>query len=363
MKKTVAFITVHVGHNFGSILQAIATANVINSLGKESILINYIPDRVTYKRFFKRMFSGVTPFLRGIISLPNFINNNRLYGSYLAKYCKISSPIYDDDNFSLKCPKADYYITGSDQVWNSKHNEGFNNRYYFATLPKDSVKISFASSIGSTEIDKEELEKIKSYLENYKAISVRESSAKELINSIGLEAEHLLDPTFMMNKDEWSRYMSKRLVKEKYLLIYIPYSIVDEKEIYKLARLIAKEYNLKVVAFSWNWMNKPMADKTIKFASPGDFLSLMHNADYVITNSFHGTAFSINLNKQFSVFMPAAYGTRINSIITLCGLQKRIVTENYGLSDIKENINYTAVNKVLDAERDKSVNFLKKAFE
>lgn len=363
MKKTVAFITVHVGHNFGSILQSIATAKVINSLNKECILINYIPDRVTYKRFFKRMFSGVIPFFRSIISLPNFINNNRIYGSYLAKYCNLSSPIYDNDVFADKCPKADYYITGSDQVWNSKHNEGFNERYYFATLPKDSIKISFASSIGSAKIDDDELKKMKEYLRDYKAISVREASAKEVVESIGLKAEHLLDPTFMINKEGWSNYMSKRLVKEKYLLIYIPYSIVSSSEIYKLARQIAKANNLKIVTFSWNWMNKPQADKTIKFASPGDFLSLMYYADYVITNSFHGTAFSINLNKQFSVFMPAAFGTRINSIIELCGLQQRIVTDNYSLSNVEQIINYDKVNKILDIEREKSLNYLKQAFE
>lgn len=363
MRKKVAFITVHVGFNFGSILQSIATAKVINSLDKECELINYIPDRVTYSRFFKKMFSGILPFFRGIISLPNYINNNRLYGSYLEKYCKVSKPIYDKDDFAKKCPKADYYITGSDQVWNSKHNEGFNDRYYFASLPKDTIKISFASSIGSTTLDDEEMNKIRTLLGNYKAISVREKSAKELLASIGLNSEHLLDPTFMLDRKEWANYMNKRIVKEKYLFIYIPYSIVSKEEIYKLARQVANEKNLKIITFSWNLKNEPLADKTVKFANPGDFLSLMHHADYVITNSFHGTAFSINLNKQFSVFMPKAYSTRINSIIDLCGLHQRVVTEDYGISDVNKAIDYDKVNAILDKERIRSIEFLKKSFE
>ena len=93
------------------------------------------------------MFSGMFSFVKKAINLPNFARNNRVYGSYLSRYCIVSSPIYDKDDFAKKCPIADFYVTGSDQVWNSKHNEGFNDRYYFAQLPEEAVRISFASSI------------------------------------------------------------------------------------------------------------------------------------------------------------------------------------------------------------------------
>ena len=155
MKDKVAFITIHVGANFGSVLQAIATSNIISSLGKNPLLINYIPKRVTFKGYFRRMFSGIKPLIKGLIMLPNFIRNTAIYSSYLKKYCNVSTPIKDEDDFAKKCPSADYYVTGSDQVWNSKHNEGFNERYYFAQLPKDVVRISFASSIGENSLSDE----------------------------------------------------------------------------------------------------------------------------------------------------------------------------------------------------------------
>lgn len=363
MKKKAAFITVHVGTNFGSVLQSIATAKVIESLGVEPLLIDYIPDRVTYSRFFRKMFRGAMPFIKNLAFLPNFIKNTNIYSNYLKKYCPMSASIYDKDDFAKKCPMADYYITGSDQVWNSKHNEGFNERYYFAQLPKEAVRISFASSIGETSLSDEHTAKIKSLLSNYKAISVREDSAKQLIERMGLEATHLLDPTFMLNKDMWQPYMSKRKVKENYLLIYTPYNTLDKKAIFDAARKIAKEKGLKVVTFSWDWRKDKMADKTITYATPGDFLSLMHYADYVVTNSFHGTAFSINLNKQFSVFMPSAFSTRISSIVDLCGLGERMVSDSFDIAKANKAINYTSINKILDKERAKSIEFLKKAFE
>ena len=362
MKKKAAFITIHVGANFGSVLQSIATAEVINSLGVEPMLINYIPDRVTYRRTFKNIFSGLVPFIKNMAFLPNTIRNKRIYGSFLKKHCRTSSPIYDNDDFAAKCPVADYYITGSDQVWNSKHNEGFNDRYYFAQTPDHAVRISFASSIGETELSEEHTARIKSLLNRYKAISVREVSAKHLIEGMGLQATHLLDPTFMLNKEGWEPYMSQRKVKEEYLLIYTPYNTVDKKPIFDAARKIAKEKGLKVVTFSWDWRKDKMADKTITYASPGDFLSLMYHADYVVTNSFHGTAFSINLNKQFSVFMPSAFSTRITSIIELCNLQDRMVFDRFELEKAKTSIDYSRVNKILDIERAKSIDFLKKAF-
>ncbi|MBR4989173.1 MAG: polysaccharide pyruvyl transferase family protein [Bacteroidaceae bacterium] len=360
--KKVAFLTIHVGFNFGSVLQSIATKRIIESLGYSPILINYIPDRVTYARYFNRMFSGIIPFVKKAINLPNFIRNNRVYGSYLSKYCTLSSPIYDKDDFAKKCPLADFYVTGSDQVWNSKHNEGFNDRYYFAQLPKEAVRVSFASSIGETSLSEEHTKKIRELLSNYKAISVREESAKKLIEDMGLQATHLLDPTFMLKREEWKDYMNPRIVNEDYLLIYTPYNTVDKKAIFDTARAIAKEKGLKIVTFSWNWQNDKMADRTIKYASPGDFLSLMYHADYVVTNSFHGTAFSVNLNKQFCVFMPSAFSTRISSIIELCGLQDRMVSENISIEQLQEQIDYTTVNGRLDTERLKSIEFLKQAF-
>lgn len=356
----IAFITVHVGDNFGSNLQTIATSVAIKRTGNEPILINYCPARVTRKEYWKVARKSIKKMVWRVIYAPVFYKNTRIYEKYLAAHCPMTEPIYDNESFVDKCPKADIYLTGSDQVWNSKHNQGLNTRYYFdGILGK---KVAFASSFGVEELPLDEYSEVKRMLSSYSAISVREDSAKGIVNSMGYEATHLLDPTFILNRDEWMQYASPRIMSLPYLLIYTPYNIVDKEQIYKTAHIIAKQKGLKIITFSWNIKSEPLADMTVKFASPGDFLSLMQYADFVITNSFHGTAFSINLNKQFLVFMPSGFGTRISSILRLCNLSDRLICDNQ--EDIYDNcINYDEVNKILEVERQRSMDFLYKALK
>lgn len=364
MTKKVAFLTIHIGSNFGSILQTVATAEILRRLKCNVEVINYIPDRCTWKRFFIDTLKSPINLAMVFVKLPVIAINKYIYNSYLSRYVKVSKPIYKNDNFVNKCPKADVYVTGSDQVWNSIHNEGLDRRYYFDGFTKDTVKVAYASSIGREKLDQYEYDEVKRMLQSYKAISVREASAKSLIETMGYQVTHLLDPTFMLSKDEWSKYVSKRMIKEPYLLVYLPYNIHDKELIYRTVRRVSQLKKLKVVTFAWHHiLAERLADKTIFFASPGDFVSLMYYADYVVTNSFHGTAFSINLQKQFLVYLPSKFGTRVLSILDLCSLGSRLLKSDQVVSDdlIEEQIDYSSVNAVLDAERRKAFTFLKNA--
>ncbi|EKN16398.1 polysaccharide pyruvyl transferase family protein [Parabacteroides goldsteinii] len=363
--KTVSLITIHLGPNFGSNLQTIATERVLKQHGCEMEVINYIPPRCTWKRFFKKSFKSTISIMKMFARYPVEIANRHIYKSFLTRYVKVSKPIYAEDDFVYICPKADVYVTGSDQVWNSKHNEGLDKRYYFDGFPKGTLKLAYSSSIGCEELDADEYDEVRRMLGSYQAISVREASAKQLIESMGYEAVHLLDPTFMLTKEDWKQYMSKRLVKAPYLIVYLPYNIHDKALIYQTIRKIAEKKHLKVVSFSWNIFPDRLADKTMFFSHPGDFLSLMYHADYIVTNSFHGTAFSVNLNKQFAVYLPSGFGTRIISILNLCGLNSRLLASDEIISDAKmdELIDYATVNALLNKERSKAHTFLEKALK
>lgn len=365
MRKRVSFITIHIGPNFGSNLQTIATSEILRKLGYDPTCVNYIPPRVTLRRFLKRGFS-IHPRLIvaigwGLYYLPQFLLNRYIYNSYLRKHCRVSKPIYARENFSERCPKADCYVTGSDQSWNFKYNEGYDGHYFFENV--EGKKIAYSTSIGNTELSEEEKECFKKILPAYSAISVREASAQQLLNELGFDAEHLIDPTFMLNKRDWGAYMSNRLEDDKYLLVYLPYNIVDKNLIYSSVRKIAEERKLKVVTLTTSYKKEKLADKTYRFANPGIFLSLMNYADYVVTNSFHGTAFSLNLNKQFWVYMPSGFSTRISSLLELCGQKRRLLTDIIEEKQMEEEIDYEKVNMVLDRERNKAMNFLKRAIE
>lgn len=356
--KTVAFITVHVGNNFGSNLQAIATAEVLKKVGADPILINYIPPRVTLGRYLSEACQSVGKLIWRVVFFPFYIYEKSLYKRFLAKRCKMSDSIYATDSFSNSIPKADIYMTGSDQVWNFKWNEGIDEHYFFTGI--QGIKISFASSMGLDNLNEEQSSFIRKSLTEYKALSVRESHAQIMLKDLGFQSEHVIDPTLMLDRTEWEKYMSKRLIREKYVFVYIPYNIKDKDAITRKVREIANKGKLKVVAVTSSIFKEPIADKTIRFATPGDFLSLIYHASFVVTNSFHGTAFSINLNKQFCVFMPAGFTTRITSLLELCGLSDRIADNGMGPKE-NERIDYQKVNSVLQRERLKAFEYLRKA--
>jgi len=365
MKNIIAFITIHVGTNFGSNLQTIATNKVLKKLGYESICVNYIPPRVSFQRFWSLGNTSLPQKVFRIIwklyCFPLFIANKRIYEGYLKRHCALSAPIYEKDDFAEKCPKADVYMTGSDQSWNFKYNEGLDAHYFFDGIV--GKKISYATSIGNDKLTQFEIECFNKYLPEYASLSVREKSARDLFKQLGFQAQHLIDPTFMLNCEEWKKYMSPRLVKDKYILVYIPYNITDKTLMYKSIRKIANNENLKVITFSWNYWGDKYADKTFRFANPGDFLSLMYYAECVVTNSFHGTAFSINLNKRFWVYLPSGFSTRIISLLDLCGLQDRLLENEIQDKQRVEDIDYAIVNKILEAEREKSIIYLKEALQ
>ena len=353
--KTASLITVHVGFNFGSVLQTIATVKQLEKLNIHTIVLNYIPDRAKTSSF---LFSAKgLRLVKRVLFLPNYLINKHVYSRYLRKHVSLTEPFYSDD--PTPDHGEDYHITGSDQVWNYSYNGGIDEHYFFKGV--NGHKLALSSSMGTENPCEDELKAFDVFLPSYSGISVREASAKTILTSRGFNVEQLIDPTFFLSKEEWIPYMSDRLIKDKYLLVYTPYNVVDKEAIYKVARKIAKERNLLIVTFSWDYFTDSYADKTVRYASPGDFLSLMYYSEVVITNSFHGTAFSINLNKDFLVFMPSTFSTRISSILDLFKLNERLV------SDFSESclpvspIDYKRVSDIISAEQKRAQDFLNNA--
>lgn len=360
MKKAV-FITIHVGFNFGSVLQTIATSRILQDHGCEPVCINYIPPRVTYKRYFADGTASIVKLLRRIAFFPIYYKADKNFYNYVKSHCNLSCKIFTTDDFQAKCPKADVYVTGSDQVWNIKHNEGIDGHYFFEGIT--GKKIALSSSIGMTNLPDDYRKYMQSKLSEYDAISVREKSAVNLLCSMGLNSTQLLDPTLLINKEQWKEYASKKLVDKPYLFVYFPYNVENEDTSFKTVRKIADRFKLQVITYSRDsrdCFKKDYIDKTITYANPGDILSLFIHADYVVTNSFHGTAFSINLNKQFWVYMPSKFSTRLVSILELCQLNGRKIEGIIEDAKIDEIIDYTQSNSILDIERTKAHNFLDK---
>lgn len=355
-------VTIHSVINFGSVLQTYASERILRRENLEVNILNYIPRRVTYRQFLKRQLAKPWRIPLIPLSLSVFIINKHIYNGFLKKYCHLTKPYYSLDEIRKDIPQAEFYITGSDQVWNSTHNGGLDEIYYYTFLPSECRVFSLSSSFGKESLPIEESEKVRIFLSRYNYISVREQSAKILLESLGFRnVEHLLDPTMLLERQEWYKLIDCRIIKEPYLIVFIPYNTISKEIIYGSARKIAQSKGLKIVTFSWNIIPERLADKTIFFAKPECFLSLMYYADCIITNSFHGTAFAINFNRQLWVYEPSSFSTRLIDLLELTGLKHRLLSDVIEDEMIEEPMEYVPVNEILALERKKAMLYIEKA--
>ena len=359
----ICIFTLHRVFNYGSILQTYATQEVFKQLGYEVEVVDYITKQRTNKRLYLSVPSFVKPdFIHKygyILSrAASILIKKKVFGGFLHKYVHLSKRKYiSAEDLKITPPIADLYVAGSDQIWNSQYNEGIDEGF-FLTFVSDTPKISFASSFGKTCLENWEIEKTKNYLSKFKALSVREKSAVELIKQFGMKATCIIDPTLQLGRQQWIKLASKRLVKEKYIILMLLYN--EDNGATEYARKLADQKEMKLVKLSWEIKKPKQVDLLMTHRSPEDFLSLFYFAEFVVTNSFHGLAFSINLNKEFVIFPRNEFNSRIENLLEITGLSDRMIRNNNGLFEMRQ-IDYAKVNQVLDKERDLAKEFLHEA--
>ena len=197
-------------------------------------------------------------------------------------------------------------------------------------------------------------------LSNFSHISVREEGLKKLVETLTNKRVALtLDPTFMINQKIWCDLCHK--VKEKnYILVY---AVKNRDETMVLAEKIAKRFNKRIIEIKAN-VRADFHSYSKITCSPESFLSYFYHADYVVSSSFHGTAFSIIFEKQFINFVPKSIkDPRIISLMASLGLASRVANEDYEISNIASKINYEDVKERLDHLRSISMDFLEKAID
>jgi len=365
--KKIAIITMHRIFNYGSVLQTYATQKIIENLGFQCEIIDYIsPCRTKKSLFFEYPPNLEGKKIKKIIyycaKIPSFVLKDITFGGFIKKYIHLSRKQYiTNEDLFTDPPKADIYITGSDQVWNSKYNHGIDGSYYLNFITTGARKIAFVASFGRDELSKEEECVVKLMLKEYESISVREDSAVQILSGMDIESIWLIDPTLQLEKKEWLSLAGKKLIKEKYLLLFLLYN--EDNGATEYANRVAKKKGLKIVKLSWELKKTHDVDILFTHRKPQDFLSLFANADFIVTNSFHGVAFSINLNRQF-VFVPRSeFNGRIKSLLGLTGLETREVGNVNDIMIDEEIINYDEINIILEKERNRAQDYLQKVLK
>ena len=358
-------ITLHNVRNYGSALQTYATQKVLKEKGNDVEFIDYYRNDIIEKNLLNRWINNSSFFSKNIITKitgrillgKSIKKQSKVFNAFLGKYINVTpQKYYSNDEIKSNLPKADAYCTGSDQVWNGEWNQGLELPYFLDFLPEDANRFAYAASFGRKDISEEELNQMKPLLKKYKAISVRESSGVALLERMEInDSKHVLDPTLLLNKNEWNE-LSVPIKYKKYILVY--QLNTKNKEFDNYVKNAAKYYKLPVIRVSNVIYQKFKYGKLVLCPTVQEFLSYFLNAEYVITDSFHGTAFSINLNKKFVSIFPNKFSERLSSILKLTSLEDRQITDFNNYEILSKTIDYDRVNKVLEDERNKSKSYI-----
>lgn len=367
--KKIDIITLHRVVNYGSVLQTYALQETLKEKGNEVEVIDYYPERLHMLGMTKRIKdkseklkkSFIWRNLCRIIMFPSYIIRFRVFKSFLKKYINLTPKTYiTADELYKDVPQADMYCTGSDQVWNSGWNEKIEKPFFLDFVPDNKVRFSYAASFGKSKLEDWEKEDTKAMLDKYRDISMRELSGVDILKELDLEGINVLDPTLLLNREKWMKIASNKYKDKKYVLAY---NLNRNKKIDKYVEKLAKEKNLEIYYISYSLHEFYKKGKIKCNIKVEDFLSLIDNAQYVVTDSFHATAFSINFNTQFMIVFPEKYSTRVESILKITGLESRIVKDYTNISLKDKMIDFTEANKKLDEQRKIANDYLDRAIK
>lgn len=375
----IAIMTLRLHANYGGILQCYALQNMLKQLGHEvEVLDIRIPEeRLSNKKkikyYTKRLYERIFLKKKIPIFLEEKINSSRIIREqntrkFITDNITLSKKkyIYKEDFINTDFSNYDAIVVGSDQVWRPSYS--WPSLYsFFLDFAKNTKlkKVAYAASFGTNkaEYTPEQIYNCKKLIKNFTAVSVRENSAIYLIKEIYKwdyqNVAHVLDPTLLLDKNIYIQLFNNNIQKQKYIFSYI----LDKKEdITNLEKIILSKFNLPIKTISLeedNLLNPIILPKV------EEWLEHIFNAEFIITDSFHGCVFSIIFNKPFIVIANQARGyDRFASLLQLFNLEKRIIDKSQSSLEqslLDFNINWQNVNNILKNERKKSIDFIIKS--
>lgn len=343
--KKIGILTFNRAINYGAVLQAYALKTVCNKYGATEI-INYKNEMI--ERAYSLYSSNI---IKRFLKKVQFSKKNRKFFDFIDE--NATEKIYDINNFSSAEETFDKIIVGSDQVW-SFYCSGNDKTYLLHGVSDNVKKYSYAASFGAPVLPQWQLPIFKECLSKFEKISVREETGRKILKEqVNIDSSVVLDPTLLLDKEEWSRSLNIRKMKKKYILTYFLDNDIELKEI---ASAISKKTGLPIYNITTSTKSF-FGEKVIKNAGPKEWAEYFYNAEFVVTSSFHGTAFAINFEKQFYTYAKNNRASRIVDLLSSLGIESRRIS-NADDVDLSKQINYAQVNEKLNGERKKSFEFI-----
>lgn len=364
---TIGILTYHSGFNYGACLQAYALQTVIKKLGYDNEVINFETERfVASREMFSRHPKRLKEFIKLFSRIPywkSLHERERLFNNYTFDVLN-STPRYKTEKEVIEhAEDYDCIICGSDQIWNlsKTHDAPAANPIYFLNFPKKQRRISYAASFAHfvKEAPLHENE-FMPWLKQFDAISVREKSGVEYLKSRGLDCTLTLDPTILLDKEDYESICSARLIEGKYILMF---GWNTNKDLIDVAKSVSKKLNLPV----YNIVPPPRAmfcgiPRKLD-VGPCEFLSMIKHAEFVVTNSFHGTAFATTFERPYVSVVTGKADTRMHSLLTQLGLSDHLVTKDKVDVEKMMATDFVTVREKKASLRIESFEFLQSAFK
>lgn len=359
----IGILTVPFNNNYGGFLQAFALKRVLESIGHTVMIINRQRNR---NRTLRSIFGDLLRCLHLLEDKQRKLSKytNQFQKKYMFPYTKkyySSQELRDCVKY-----KFDAVIVGSDQVWRYRYFKDWIDDFFCNFLEGTKIPhFSYAASMGTDEMDypQDKIEICSKLLKNFKAISVREESSVKLLKEyFGVEnTQVVLDPTFLLDKQVYVDLFKDKYTKPEKPFIFT-YVLDDSKEIHQSIEAFSCQMNMPVVNIKAQTGNI----NEIDVIEPVEkWLSAIYYADYVITDSFHGTVFSLIFNKQFVVYGNAQRGmSRMQDLLNRVELTDRLFSSNIAIGEkLVEGINWDSVNDLISTFKDSSMYFLKNALD
>lgn len=352
-----AVITLHNMCNYGSQLQTYATQEKLRQYFDDVVFIDYRrPD--TYGMEFLRYFSKGSP-IKAAAVLPTLLRYKQLFRGFQKKYIHLTDKTYlVEDDFKNFEDIADVYFSGSDLVWSARLNQGIFPMYYLDFVPINRPKYAYASSFGEERLSDEEIAQTKDYISRFTKISVRESSGEYILKEQYHypAAVQLLDPTLAFPGSYWRDLAPACKIQGDYILIY---SLNRNKELDQYAIELSKKTGYKLYRLCTRYDHMIRPGRSILIPPVFAFITLIDHAKLVITDSFHGTAFSMNLETPPICVCPPACSERLRAFLALLGEKNRLISDFQDFEILDHPVDFDSVRNILTCEREKTDQFLK----
>ena len=379
--KKIGILAVH-NHNYGSILQTYALQRFLEDKGYSTEILLY--KKTNYVKQAMRLFN--LPLLKATVKMKYksiyaktfqketfekvLCSREQAFVDFIDANVKFSKVYKGRQNLINGTKNYDAFVLGSDQVWNPMNLGG--DYFTMTFIPDNKKKITYAPSFGVSVIPDYQRKKTADYLRRIDCISVRELSGQKIVKQLtGRNAQVVVDPTMLVDKSRWDQLRGERIVKEPYIMCYFISTNPDHRV---FAKRLAKKTGLKIVTI-------PHVDEFVKAdvnfgdivpsgIGPAQFINLISNAEYVCTDSFHATVFSVLYERNFFTFnrfaqqTSASTNSRLTSILKILGLEDRHTDSKREVTDRDlQNIDFVNAHAKLKEMQKKSEEYLINSLE